>query len=310
MVEHSVAKCLSFHSAYRCHQSGVCCSAGWTIPFDLAELQTVGALPLAAGTIQQTATGGSALLERGRCTFLEEDSGGTHACEIHRVGGHAALPLTCRMFPRIVLHDTRGTFISLSHFCPTAVSMLFEDGPAAAIVDAPAALEGSDPLDGLNARDVWPPLLRPGLMMDLDSYGTWERLAVELLTREGIPARASLDALQAVTVPITAWTPASEVPLEHVVRDAFARVAPATAVLASFEIAVKRWLAARLFGTWIGYQGNGLQTVVRYLRACLDVFHVELARDGVAREAIRRADRLIVHESSSQQLANLLNERS
>jgi Fe-S-cluster containining protein len=310
MIEHSVAKCLSFHAAYRCRQSGACCSAGWAIPFDTVELRIVGALALAGGTIQRTLTGGSAVLEHGRCSFLEHDTGGRPACEIHRVGGHAALPLTCRMFPRIVLHDTRGTFISLSHFCPTAMAMLFEDGPPASIVEAPAALEGSDPLDGLNARDVWPPLLRPGLMMDLDSYDTWERLAVELLTREGVPLRAALDGLDAATSSIARWQPDGGVPLEHVVRDAFARIAPRTAALAAFEPAVKRWLAARLFGTWIAYQGNGLMTIVRYLRACCDVFDVELARDGRAREAIRRADHLIVHESSSQQLANLLNERS
>ena len=60
-------------------------------------------------------------------------------------------------------------------------------------------------------------------------------------------------------------------------------LAPPTAVLAAFEPAVKRWLAARLFGTWIAYQGDGLLTIVRYLRACFDVFTVELARDGQAR---------------------------
>lgn len=305
-----MAKCLSFHAAYKCRQSGVCCSAGWKIPFDAAELHTVGRLTLAGGTIQRTSTGGSALLERGRCTFLEKDAGGTHACEIHRVGGHAALPLTCRMFPRIVMHDPRGTFISLSHFCPTAVSMLFDAAPAVAIVDAPAALRGSDPLDGLNARDVWPPLLRPGLMMDLESFTTWERLSVELLTREGVAPREALRQLQTTTSAIIDWSPGSEVPLEHVVRDAFALVAPATSVLAPFDSAVKRWLAARLFGTWIAYQGNGLLTIVRYLRACFDAFSVEFARDANPREAIRRADHLIVHESSSQQLANLLNERT
>ena len=42
--------------------------------------------------------------------------------------------------------------------------------------------------------------------------------------------------------------------------------------------AVNRWLAGRLFGTWIAYQGGGLLTIVRYLRAALDVLTVELAR--------------------------------
>ena len=73
---------------------------------------------------------------------------------------------------------------------------------------------------------------------------------------------------------------------------------------------MKRWLAARAFGSWIAYQGNGLRTIVRYLRACLNAFEVELARDHTPLEAIRRADLLIVHESSSQQLANLLNAGS
>ena len=76
-------------------------------------------------------------------------------------------------------------------------------------------------------------------------------------------------------------------PLLHAVRDAFGTLAPPTAVLESHDTAVKRWLAARLFGTWIAYQGNGLATIVRYLRACLDIFDVELARDGNA--AARRS---------------------
>jgi len=304
-----VAKCLNFHAAYQCRRTGVCCSAGWNIPFDAAELRIVGALATAVGTVQSANGGGTAVLRDGRCTFLHRDAGGPAACEIHRLGGHASLPLTCRMFPRIVLHDQRGTFISLSHFCPTAVGMLFEPGPAVAIVDAPAALAGSDPLDGLNARDVWPPLLRPGLMMDLESFGLWEQLAVDLLSRAELSPCTALDALTSATATLLAWKP-GQVPLPRAVRDAFAGIAPAPAVLVNHDGAVKRWLAARLFGTWIAYQGNGLDTIVRYLRACLDVFRVELARDGRAREAIRRADHLIVHESSSQQLANLLNERS
>ena len=304
-----MAKCLSFHAAYPCQRSGACCSAGWTIPFDRNEWQVVETLGLAGGRVEPKGDGVTALLHRGRCAFLE-GTNGTHACEIHRIGGHAALPLTCRMFPRIVLHDPRGTFISLSHFCPTAAAMLFADGPPAAIVDAPHALTGMDALDGLNARDVWPPLLRPSVMMDLESFGTWERLAVELLTREGIAPRAALAALSAATARVTAWRPDAGVPLMHAVRDAFGTLAPPTAVLEPHETAVKRWLSARLFGTWIAYQGSGLATIVRYLRACLNTFEVELARDNRPLEAIRRSDHLVVHESSSQQLANLLNERS
>ena len=215
------------------------------------------------------------------------------------------------MFPRQVLHDPRGTFITLSHFCPTALEMLFEDEAPVAIVDAPAALLGDGALDGLDARDVWPPVLRPGVMMDLESFAVWERQGIELLTRSGILPRVALDALARVTAVVERWSPASGMPLEHAVRDAFGMLPPPrTSALAPHDDAVKRWLAARLFGSWIAYQANALGTLVRYLQACHDIFAIEFARDGRARDAIRRSDHLIVHESSSQRLATLLNERS
>jgi Fe-S-cluster containining protein len=309
MMEHSVARCLSFHAAYRCHRSGACCSAGWTIPFDTNEVRRVTALGLPSGRLHQTTAGTFAAMNDRRCSFLE-DVQGVHACAIHRAGGHGALPLTCRMFPRVVLHDRRGTFVSLSHFCPTAAGMLFDAARDVSIVDAPETLAGSDALDGLDARDVWPPLLRPGLMMDLDSYDLWERSAIALLTRDRVPPRLALDALESATARVVAWQVEGGTPLSGAVSEAFAGAVPARSTLARFEPAVNRWLAARLFGAWVAYQGNGLRTTILYLRACLDAYHVELARDGDAIEAIRRADRLIVHESSSQQLANLLNERS
>jgi hypothetical protein len=285
-------------------------------------LQSVRALPLSAAKFTTREDGGTIAAHRpdGRCAFLERESD-PHACEIHRAGGHDAMPLACRMFPRLILHDARGTFISLSHYCPTAAALLFEAAAPDAILDAPASLAGARQLDGLNARDVWPPLLRPGVMMDLESFGTWERLAVELLTRPGIAPRVSLETLDAATRRVERWTPGAKgpafaetatgnEPLLHAVRDAFGLLSPPTAVLADHEPALKRWLAARLFGTWIAYQGNGLRTIVRYLHACLDVFTIELARDRDPLQAIRRSDYLIVHESSSQQLAGLLNDRT
>jgi Fe-S-cluster containining protein len=299
---------LNFHAQYRCRHTGACCRAGWTIPFDPPEAQRVHTLALRVGRFatKEDGTMIAARQDDETCTFFET---GSHLCAIHAAGGQAALPLTCRMFPRVVLHDARGTFLSLSHFCPTAASLLFEAaeaGTPVSIADAPSSLTDVGPLDGLDARDAWPPLLRPGVLMDLESFGAWERLGVELLTREGIAPRASVEALSTVTARITEWTPGPH-PLLHAVRDAFGTMAPPTAVLDVWEPAVKRWLAARLFGTWIAYQGTGLQTIVRYLGACLDVFTIELARDGNPLEAIRRSDLLIVHEADSQQLATLLD---
>jgi Fe-S-cluster containining protein len=303
-----VPKCLSFHAEYRCRHSGACCRAGWTIPFDPREQETVRALRLDAGSLTAPDDDGVRAAVRhadGTCTFFAADR---HRCTIHATGGHGALPLACRMFPRVVLSDARGTFVSLSHFCPTAASLLFEaDGreTPVAIVDAPAALLDVGPLDGLDARDAWPPLLRPGVLMDLESYDTWERLAIEILTRPGIAAPASLDALAETTARLARWRPGST-PLLHAVRDAFGTIAPPTGVLDPHEPAVKRWLAARLFGAWIAYQGNGLETTVRYLRACLDTFTRALDEDGSPLQAIRRSDRQLIHEADAQQLADTL----
>lgn len=300
MIGILVATCLSFHAAYRCRHSGACCRAGWTIPFDHDERERVHALRLGGGSLT-AAPDGTTVASRhadGTCTFFEGDS---HLCAIHHAAGHAALPLTCRMFPRVVLHDGRGTFISLSHFCPTAAGLLFEPGlswPPVGIVEAPPGLTAVGTLDGLDARDVWPPLLRPGVMMDLESYGAWERLGIELLTREGIAPDVSLNALAATTSRIVSWSPGGTVPLLHAVHDAFGMLAPPpTAVLDAHEPALKRWLAARLFGNWVAYQGDGLQAIVSSLRGCLATFTTELARDGSPLEAIRRSDLLILHKA-------------
>lgn len=295
MIALNVIKCLSFHAPYRCRHAGACCRAGWSIPFDHDERESVHALRLGGGSF--TAEGQAARHADGTCTFFQAD---THLCEIHHAAGHGALPLACRMFPRVVLHDGRGTLVSLSHFCPTAAGLLFEDGdtwPPVGIVDAPASLTDVGPLDGLDARDVWPPLLRPGVLMDLESYAAWERLGVELLSREGIAPDVSLDLLAATTRRIASWSPGGPAPLLHAVRDAFGlQSPPPTTVLETGDRALKRWLAARLFGNWIAYQGDGLQAIVAYLRGCLATFTTELARDGSPLDAIRRSDLLIVHK--------------
>ena len=63
----------------------------------------------------------------------------TSQCAIHRVLGHDALPSACRHFPRAAVTDDLGTFVTLSHFCPTAASMLFRDDVELSIVEAPAS---------------------------------------------------------------------------------------------------------------------------------------------------------------------------
>jgi Fe-S-cluster containining protein len=174
---------LGFHADYRCRHSGACCTADWDVPVELPVYRSlsdalVGGRLRVAGTAGATypfmvepdlPEGTAAMLdrdERGRCVFYESTS---RLCIVHRDLGEPYLPITCRHFPRVSVQDGRGTFVSLSHFCPTAASMLFSDGPVA-IVAGPPAFPETD-YDGLIvAADDLPPLLHPRVLMDLDGY--------------------------------------------------------------------------------------------------------------------------------------------
>ena len=95
-----------------------------------------------------------------------------------------------------------------------------------------------------------------------------------------------------------------------------ATLAALTGLPARLATPVKRYLAARAFGAWCAYQGQGLRTEVAVLAAALAVLCVEAVRAASAAgrsldapllvEALRAADRLTVHLSSSERLAQAL----
>jgi len=78
-----------------------------------------------------------------------------------------------------------------------------------------------------------------------------------------------------------------------------------------------RYLAAKVFGSWLAYQGRGLKTVLAGAFAALAGVRVEAARqceaDGrrldaaLLKEAIRQADLLLVHLASREVMANKLD---
>jgi hypothetical protein len=288
----------------------------------------------------------------GACSFFDHAS---HLCTIHVAGGPSALPSTCRMFPRVVLHDARGTTLSLSHFCPTAAALLFDVPGPDAIVEAPQSLVGVDALEGLDAAGAWSPLLRPSMLMDASAHDRWERHAVDLLTGTNDSPWQAVARLERATAAIARWGPGGNRTLDQCVDNAFASVAscqlPASgsqrpagfavavravpppltapsscdpssrslaaahAAIEQFSRAINRWLAARLFGSWIAYQSTGLLAIARLLRVALDTLVMELTRlqkellqrcDVV--EAIRQSDYLLVHLADSQRLATLLSD--
>ena len=262
--------------------------------------------------------------ERGACVFLDTP---TRLCIVHRDLGEAALPATCRFFPRVAVRDARGTSITLSHFCPTAASMLFRDDVPLVVVDGPAAFPRAD-YEGLIVRtDDLPPLLTPTMLMDLEGYSAWERHMVHRCTADASP-EAILATLESDARTLRGWKP-GRTTLATAVADLTGPLvdAPVPASLdpsltmyadimsavpddlrpepdesgleqayrdyvrplwPGFHAPLNRYLAAKAFASWTAYQGRGVATIVRGLGAALSLVRVEAARQ--CRDAARWLD--------------------
>ena len=178
---------LSIHADYACRHSGACCTAGWRIPVERAceeRLVGAGVPPVTNGGTRRFVRDGAltmlALAADGSCVCFDPEAQQRPACAIHRALGHEALPSACAHFPRVAVTDDRATAVTLSHFCPTAAAMLFRDMQLS-IVEAPPSFNSVREYEGLDARGVLPPLLRPGMLMDLESHHAWERHVVRVL---------------------------------------------------------------------------------------------------------------------------------
>ncbi len=166
---------LGFHAGYRCRHAGVCCTSGWTIPVEAPLYRTLqsrvawGHLRLDDGSRAP-----ELVRARRRAAAWRARSAARHnrrlVCFLRAAArqplrdpaadGARPLPSACRHFPRVVVLDPRGTFITLSHVCPTAARMLIAGGPADVVTDA-IGFDEHAVWEGLDARDALPPLLRP-----------------------------------------------------------------------------------------------------------------------------------------------------
>jgi hypothetical protein len=312
-----VTTCLSLHAPYRCQHAGACCAAPWQVRADehvvafvsrssdyahRADALFVGQ-PSRAGQAPEVSV---AKGPNGVCVFRED-----RRCAVHTQGGESALPIGCRHYPRVVRLDRRGIALSLSHYCPTAASLLVADEPVR-VVPANPPLALSEPVEGLDARAALPPLLCPHVLMDLDAYEAWEKAAVIEFSncrhadvalrriasatdrlREWRPGGPSLDA--AVASAFESADGAEPSWMEqglHLARrlnhgvvflddDANSQPRPTNRdqrtanreqrTAEGVERVIANYLAARAFGNWIAYQGRGLRTIVTWLRACHDI---------------------------------------
>jgi len=336
------ARPLSIHADYRCRHSGQCCSTNWDVPVELRIYRSLtdalasGRLKMASGTegLSPFILGSdlpedtAAMFERtdaGRCVFLERSS---HLCIVHRDLGESALASTCRHFPRVAIRDRRGTFVALSHFCPTAAAMLFRDDVAVQIVEEPPAFPPAD-YEGLDVTDEdLPPLLHPHMLMDLDGYSAWERHMVQRCADISRTPESILATLRRDAAIVAKWKPGastlseavSELPLD------FLDAQPETGLAASlaffheamtavpeefrpdpdedgleeayaswvraewpgFQAPVNRYIAAKAFASWTAYQGRGVATIVQGIEAAVALVRVEAARQ--CRDARKRLD--------------------
>lgn len=234
-------------------------------------------------------------------------------CSLQQAGGEAMLPSACRHFPRVFLRDPRGTMVALSHYCPTAAALLLDDRPLT-VVDAAPPLALAEPIEGLDAREALPPLVRPGLLADIQGYGAWEdAVLAEFAAAPSVDV--ALARIATATERIRQWTPMRGL-LCEAVASAFASVPPQLSTdpdlsegfgairevtgphpllevngdfAAAWTALESEWgdllhrpmanyMAASTFGNWTAYRGQGLRTVVAWLHGCYDVLRVQLVR--------------------------------
>ena len=289
------------HVPYACRHSGACCSSAWPIAVERTRAAAIGLLrgdgswllpapggaPELAGTI--------AVTDSGHCVFHR---GG---CEIQLAYGHAALPTACQHFPREVLIDGRGARVTLSHYCPTALDLLFEHAGPVTIVEGPPAIPVGDP-EGLDARDVLPPLLTEGVLTDLEGYTAWEAHLIDVLTADdGETAEESLTRLRSDLAAVQRWRPGRR-SLSDEIRRLPKRPARWQPLPAPDEVIIRRYLAARAFASWMAYQGGGLAAVLGSLRFGLSILRSQRTHLPL-KEALRQTDLHILHLMPRDELA-------
>lgn len=322
---------LSVHAAYACRHSGVCCTAGWSIPTEgraRTLLDVEWLVPDASGA----------------CPEYDRSS---RRCRVHRDHGEHALPESCFQFPRRALVDTRGTFVTLSHFCPTAAALLADAKAPLAIVEDPPAFPAERAYDGLDARGEWPPLVRPDVLFDAESYDVWEQFLVRVLSSPRLPVSDALDRIARTAERLREWTPrcgslldwtrsAVESDRDAPVPAFYDRYSPRRAwtiaaraipeglaasplpddiETADAELVAPRWpaaaptalryIASKAFASWTAYQGRGIRTQVAELFVAAGVLRAECARAcrdaGVPLDrdrsvaALRASDWLLMH---------------
>jgi hypothetical protein len=141
----------------------------------------------------------------GACPAFHRTGG--NLCAVQRELGHEGIPASCRHFPRVALLEADAVRVTLSHFCPTAASMLFKaDTGQLAIVHDAAGIADRHEHDGFDARQTIPPFLRPGVAMDQATCRIWERALLETFDRPGLAPEDMLGEVALLAETIRGWS--------------------------------------------------------------------------------------------------------
>jgi hypothetical protein len=161
---------LSHHLAYACRHSGACCTARWPIPIERDRVAAVEAA-IAGGGVRAPiewyrpardapaeVAGVLALQPSGACVFHQPRAAHTGTAITGGCAIHAMRPVSCRHFPYACVIDPRGVHVTLSHFCPTAANLLFDEDVEVHVVAGPPIFDDGGAPEGLDARDGLPPV--------------------------------------------------------------------------------------------------------------------------------------------------------
>jgi Fe-S-cluster containining protein len=269
---------LNFHLPYACRHSGACCQAGWRIPIEpeRAALIRKGEW-LDEGGVLPRDEHGACVFHNGRCTVYQ-----------HR-------PLSCVHFPYVCLIDARGVHVTLSHYCPTAASLLFEHEGPIEIVEGPSPVPALDIPEGLDARESLPPLAESS-SSPKSAASARASTSAKATAHKSAPRQAPSPRLMSFEE-FSNWERAELRTLNSMAGES--ELAPV----------IERFLAAKLFASWAAYQGDGITAVRHAVRAAHAVLQEEMTRAAqdagrsidaaLLKQAIRQADLRLVHAVTS-----------
>ena len=117
---------LQFLNEFRCI-GGKCpqtCCSGWDIALDEQDVHYYQKNPNILGDLRDNCDFEALKMHRtnNRCSNLNEEG----LCQLQLLSTHKALPLTCKLYPRIFIQHDTDLFAIASLSCPEIVNMLYE----------------------------------------------------------------------------------------------------------------------------------------------------------------------------------------